>query len=178
MRHILVEIVCRQCGYHTHIKSHTLIQPDLEPKERERILSGRMFAFTCPICHEQITYIHNFLYHDPKRRFLAYMSVDGKAPQELRDQFSASDLICVRSPQALREAILMSEDGIDHALMAQIKSVLMKKDASAEAIYYHDYDPLSNTIWLDFVYENETIGKAIDRNHYDRLVNDKKQERG
>lgn len=174
MRHILVEIICRQCGYHTHIKSHTLIQPDLEPKERERILSERMFTFICPICHERITYIHNFLYHDPKRHFLAYMSVDGKAPKELKEQFPMSELVCVRSPKVLQEVIRMSEDGMDHVLMAQIKESLLKKDASAKAVYYHDYDPLSNTIWLDFVYENETISKAIERSAYDRLMENKR----
>ena len=68
MRHILVEINCRQCGYHTHIKSHTLVKPELEPNLRERILQHAMFTYECPRCHTKTTFIHNFLYHDTNHR--------------------------------------------------------------------------------------------------------------
>ena len=45
MRHILVEITCRGCAYHTHVKSHTLVKPQLEPILKERILQGTMFTY-------------------------------------------------------------------------------------------------------------------------------------
>ena len=178
LRHILVEIVCRQCGYHTHIKSHTLILPDLEPRQREQILNDTMFTFTCPSCQNKLHFLHNFLYHDPKRHFLAYMSSQGEAPHELKEQFPHALLVQVHDPLELKEAILISEDDLDHTLMQKIKALLKQKDPDVLHIRYHDYDADSETIWLDYHYNQATICKAIARSTYERLKRQWEAERG
>ncbi len=170
MRHILVEIVCPKCNHHTHIKSHTWIQPELEPKEKERILHETMFTYTCPHCDEPITFIHNFLYHDPSRRFLIYMNSDRRVSDDLEAQFPTYTRITVSDPKQLKEAISLQEDGFDHDIMKQIKTQLMKQDKAVKNIRYHDYDADSDTIWLEYEYAQETICKAIARHVYDRFM--------
>jgi len=168
MRHILVEIFCRTCGYHTHIKSHTLVQPELEPHLRERILHSTMFTYTCPHCHENITYIHNFLYHDTKRNFLVYMSADHGAPDELSKQFPTAKMASVNHPDALQEMIRIWEDDLDEQVLIRIKANLKKQDPRVKAIRYHDEDRSSHTLWLQFLYEEGTMLKAIERSAYDQ----------
>ena len=75
MRHILVEIVCRNCNYHSHIKSHTLVNSQLEPELKERIVQGTMFRYQCPCCHTVIAFIHSFLYHDNEQKLLIGMDL-------------------------------------------------------------------------------------------------------
>lgn len=170
MRHILVEINCRQCGYHTHIKSHTLVKPELEPNLRERILHHTMFTYKCPCCHYQTTFVHNFLYHDADRRFLVYMSRDGDAPSSLRKQFPDQTLRQVSDPQDLAEVIKIREDGLDDRIMARIKTLLYKKDGDVDTIRYHDFDLASQTVWLEYTYRDHGTYKAIAAQTYEQFV--------
>lgn len=170
MRHILVEIYCCQCGYHTHIKSHTLVKPELEPNLRKRILHHTMFTFECPHCHFKTTFVHNFLYHDTARGFLIFMSKDSDAPESLHKQFPDQALIQVNDPVELAEKIRIREDGLDDRIMAQIKEILRKQDPEVVAIRYHDRDETSKTIWLEYIYADNSAYKAIADQVYEHYV--------
>lgn len=170
MRHILVEINCRQCGYHTHIKSHTLVKPELEPNLRERILQHAMFTYECPRCHTKTTFIHNFLYHDTNHRFLVYMSSDHNVPASLRQQFPDQPLCVVCDPDDLAEIIRMREDALDDQVMIKIKQLLHRKDPKVLTIRYHDCDETSQTIWLTYTYSDTKIYKAITYQTYEQYA--------
>lgn len=176
MRNILVEIICRKCYYHTHIKSHTLVQPAMEPQLRKRILQERMFTYACPRCHEPITFIHNFLYHDVPHRFMVYMSTEERDLQDLREQFPDYMIRSVQTPSQLKEMIQMLEDGWDDRCLTFIQQKLKSKDPLVLDIHYHDKDDESETIWFMFQYEEEQILKAISFHVYDRFYQQLQKE--
>lgn len=169
MRNILVEILCPKCFYHTHIKSHTLALPEIEPKLRERILQDRMFSYECPRCHEQITFIHDFLYHDVNRHRMIYMSKEFTELSRLQEQFPQSSMYCVDHPRSLHEKIQILEDGFDDEVICLIKDKLTKQDRLVKDIWYHDYDCESETIWFLYIYEDQEVVKAIERQTYEMM---------
>lgn len=166
-RHILVEIYCRQCAYHTHIKSHMLVKPELEPNLRERILHNTFFTYECPRCHAKITFIHNFLYHDANRRFLIYMSNETSIPLSIQNQFPDQPLRLVHHPDDLAEIIRMREDQLDDQVMAEIKRLLHQKDPEVQSIRYHDRDQTTHTLWLEYNYAHTSTYKAISEQTYE-----------
>lgn len=170
MRNILVEILCRSCNYHTHIKSHTFVQPALEPLLRQRILENQMFTYTCPRCHEKITFIHNFLYHDVSHQFMIYMGRERRDLSQFKEQFPHFIIRYVAHPDQLRDKIKILEDGLDDQVITSIKHRLMEKDHHVQAIYYHDLDTASSTIWFEFYYTDRQVLKAVTQSVYDRFA--------
>lgn len=150
-----------------------LVKPELEPNLRDRILHHTMFTYECPRCHAQITFIHNFLYHDAERCFLVYMSSAEKIPDALRKQFPDQPLRLVHHPDDLAEIIRMREDQLDDQVMIKIKQLLHQKDPEAKTIRYHDRDDASQTIWLKYTYANTSAYKAIAYQVYERYQKQK-----
>ncbi len=175
MRHILVEIHCRSCGYHTHIKSHTLVQPQLEPILRERILKQRMFTYECPRCHAKIDFIHSFLYHDSKRQFLIYMNAEQTMPEALREQFPTARLCSVSNPRQLSECIALYEDELETEVIAVIKRKIQAQDKEIKTITYHDKDIGNQMLWFTCTYENHTEYKAIAYSAYEQIKQTQKK---
>lgn len=165
MRNILVEITCPKCGYHKHVKSHTLVLPEMEPELRKRILRNTMFSFQCPCCRQEIMYLHNFLYHDKKHQFLIYMGEDGSCLPELREQFPQAILRHVQTPAQLIEKIRILEDGMDDRIIAFLKLQLKRKYPSAQ-IQYQDIDICSSSIWFTFKEGENKEAKGIDMDIY------------
>lgn len=144
MRNILVEITCRNCFYHTHIKSHTMVLAELEPKLRERILAASMFSYRCPRCGSEIEFLHNFLYRDKAHEFLIYMSEDKKDVSELLEQFPHWTLRTVHSTNDLQEKIRILEDGLDDRWIELLKVKLFQQE---EQVRYFDQDEHQN-LWF------------------------------
>lgn len=167
MKNILVEIKCNRCFYYTHIKSHTLVLPDLEPNLRKRILAQEMFNFTCPRCHQVISFIHPFLYHDKQHHFLLVVSQEDKNLQELQAQFPNTTIRLVKSDSELREKIAIFEDGLDDVRMEYLKDKLKQKFPDAKEIVYRDYDALSNSLWFTFLFPKQYEDvKGVDMSVY------------
>lgn len=168
MKNILVEITCRNCYYHTHIKSHTLVMPDFEATLRERILNHEMFSYTCPRCGKQILFLHPFLYQDKQHQFLLFMSSEEKDLQELQERFPAYTVRLLHSAEDLAERIRILEDGLDDRILMIVKALLKRKYPKCGRISYHDYDKDSASIWLEFEEQGERDLKGIDRAIYDK----------
>ena len=162
MKNILVEITCRNCYYHTHIKSHTLVMPDFETTLRERILKHEMFSYTCPRCGKQILFLHPFLYQDKQHQFLLFMSSEKKDLQELQERFPTYTVRLLHSAEALAERIRILEDGLDDRIVMIVKVLLKQKYPRCEQISYHDYDRDSASIWLEFEKAEERNIKGIE----------------
>lgn len=169
MRHILVEIICRSCGYHTHVKSHTLVKPQLEPLLKERILQGTMFVYECPRCYTSISYIHGFLYHDSERKLLIGMDLKEKTISALKEQLPDSCLFLVTNPQQLRETIKITEDQLLPDLIAQLKAQLYKQDSAIQTIQYHDFDDENNMLWFTCKYDQGEQYKAVAYTAYEQM---------
>lgn len=170
MKNILVEIKCNRCFYHTHIKSHTLVLPDLEPNLRKRILLGSMFTYTCPRCHQGISFIHPFLYHDKVHRFLIVVNQEDKDMEELQIQFPNTIVRLVKTMEELKEKITIFEDALQDKRVDRIKTKLLFKYIDVKRIIYRDYDSTSNSLWFTFFYEDgrEDI-KGVDMSVYQTI---------
>lgn len=169
MRHILVEIICRSCGYHTHVKSHTLVKPQLEPLLKERIMQGTMFVYECPYCHTSISYIHGFLYHDSERKLLVGMDLKEKTISALKEQLPDSRLFLVTNPQQLSETIKITEDQLLPDIIARLKALLYKQDPAIQTIQYHDFDDENNMLWFTCKYDQREQYKAVAYTAYKQM---------
>ena len=169
MRHILVEITCRCCAYHTDVKSHTLLKPQLEPTLKDRILQGTMFTYECPRCHSIVSFIHSFLYHDSERRLLIAMALSDKTINTLREQLPDSQLYTVKNPQQLSEAVKAAEDRLAIESIELLKKQLKKQDNEIQEVIYHDYDYENQMLWFTCRYKNHEEYKAVPYTAYEQI---------
>lgn len=169
MRHILVEIICRNRAYHTHIKSHTLVNPQLEPLLKERIQQGTMFTYECPNCHTAISFIHSFLYHDSEHKLLIGMDLKEKAITALNEQHPDSHLYLVNNPAQLSETIKITGDELILDVVLQLKHELQKQDNSILEISYHDFDKENQMLWFTCKYKQYEQFKAIAYDTYKQM---------
>lgn len=169
MRHILVEITCRGCAYHTHVKSHTLVKPQLEPSLKEQILQGTMFTYECPRCHISVSFIHNFLYHDSERKLLVAMDLSEKVLSALREQLPDSRLYTVKNPRQLSEAVKTAEDQLVLEVIEFLKKQLKKQDNEIQEVIYHDYDDENQMLWFTCRYKNHEEYKAVPYTAYEQI---------
>ena len=174
MRHILVEIVCRKCTYHSHIKSHTLVNSQMEPELKERIRQGTMFRYQCPCCHTVIAFIHSFLYHDNKQKLLIGMDLKEQTITALKDQHPDSHLYLVKDPEQLREAVNIIEDHLQLDVIVRLKKQLMKQDVSIQKVIYHDYDRENHMLWFTCQYDIYEQYKAVAYTTYKKMHEYKK----
>ena len=65
---------CPSCGCNGEFKMYDSVNVSLDPKLRDKVLSGEIFDWTCPKCGEVVSLRHNLLYHDMKREFQIYYS--------------------------------------------------------------------------------------------------------
>ena len=107
------------------------VNVSLDPKLRDRVMSGEIFDWTCPQCGQVISLLHNLLYHDMKREFQVYFSpteCDGinnmindtlaKYPG-MKRTFRTVDTL-----NALREKILIFEEGLNDIAVELSKAVI------------------------------------------------------
>lgn len=166
MRNILVEINCPTCGYHKHIKSHTLVLPELEPELRKRILAHTMFTYRCPRCAQKIIFLHNFIYHDKAHHFLIYMGEDDHNLDDFQQQFPDTIIRHVDSPSQLEEKIRIFEDGFDDRILSILTLQLKRKYPDTLQILYHDVDRESHSLWFTFRKAEGDEIKGIDMDIY------------
>lgn len=166
MRNILVEITCPACGFHKHVKSHTLVLPELEPELRKRILSHTLFSYHCPVCKQEIIFLHSFIYHDKAHRFLLYMGEDVSCIEDFKKQFPDTLLRHVHTPSQLAEKLRILEDGLDDRVLCFLTLFLKRKYPRVKKIQYHDKDEATQSIWFTFLHEDCEELKGIDFDTY------------
>ena len=77
------EIKCPNCGNPITINAYTSINVKLEPELREKVLSGKIFEYTCEHCYHHGHMGYPFLYHDPNNKFLIQYSAPQDAQKHL-----------------------------------------------------------------------------------------------
>ena len=106
----------------------------LDPKLRERVLSGEIFDWTCPKCGETISIRHNLLYHDMDKEFQVYYSpTECEALNDMMNETLAKfpgmrkTIRTVDSLNALREKIYIFEEGLND-IAIELTKVVIKYD--------------------------------------------------
>src|SRR4051812_27957534 len=75
-------ITCPTCKHTFDTTLWLSVSAPLNPELRTRVLDGSMFDHSCPKCGQAIYMNHDFVYSDPKRRFMVALTVpkNGKPP--------------------------------------------------------------------------------------------------
>lgn len=77
--HLLVE--CPHCKQPGFIESSPRIVSSRDEHATEQLLKGKLFKYTCPMCHKTTSMIYDCLYHDTKHRAFMMFSTS-KNPEK------------------------------------------------------------------------------------------------
>lgn len=162
------EVSCPQCGAAVETELWPGVDAAEHPELRSRVLDETMFDWTCPECGYRARFLYPFLYHDPHRRFLVYLSPAGEARgcgaadvEAEFPQFGGFVKRVVFSPEALKEKILIFESGLDDLAVELLKLALggvldRKYGKKTSAGYFCFADEEENRIGFSFLQEGET----------------------
>lgn len=130
-RFSIQEITCPKCSYKGEFKMYDSANVSLDPELREKVLSGEIFRWACPKCGENITILHNLLYHDMKNDFQVYFSPNdcaelNKTLNGLMEKMPGArkTIRSVESLNALNEKILIFEEGLNDIAIELIKALI------------------------------------------------------
>ena len=130
-------LTCPSCGYHGEYKMYDSVNVTLEPKLREKVLSGTIFDWVCPHCGESISIRYNMLYHDMDRGFQVYYSPrhsseTNKMMNNLLTRYRGMRCLCrtVETLNDLREKIYIFEEGLNDIAIELLKLVMKYEKGS------------------------------------------------
>lgn len=161
------EISCPQCGAAVKTELWPGVDASQNPELRTRVLDETMFDWNCPECGYAARFLYPFLYHDPKRGFMVYLSPNGggcgcesaDADSEF-PQLAGLTKRLVATPEALKEKILIFEAGLNDYAVELVKlalaGVLDKKYGKKTSAGYFCYaEEPENEIVFSFLLEGE-----------------------
>jgi CpXC protein len=64
-----IEVECPDCGYQQSVVIWESLNANVSPRAREELIEGKINAFVCESCGQQVQVGAWLLYHDMKRRF-------------------------------------------------------------------------------------------------------------
>lgn len=162
------EISCPQCGAAVKTELWPGVDAIRNPELRTRVLSESMFDWNCPECGYAARFLYPFLYHDPERKFMIYLSLNdedcgNETAEEIETKFPQySGLVkrLVSTPEALKEKILIFEAGLDDRAVELVKFALVgvlnsKHGKEASAGYFCYADEEKNEIGFSFLFKGE-----------------------
>jgi len=123
--------ICPKCKFQDEFKMYNSVNVTLDPKLREKVLSGEIFDWTCPKCGEKYSIRHDLLYHDMDKEFQIYYSPNNIV--ELNQTISNLAKKCpgirrqyrtVDSLNSLREKILIFEKDFNDIAIELVKAIL------------------------------------------------------
>lgn len=162
---ITEEISCPQCGAAVKTELWPGADAARNPELRARVLSETMFDWSCPECGYAARFLYPFLYHDPERNFMVYLSPNGGECGEvdLETEFPQLRGVAKRlvtTPEALKEKVLIFEAGLDDRAVELVKfalsGVLDRKHGKKTAAGYFCYaDEPKDEIGFSFLLEGE-----------------------
>lgn len=80
----LLNIKCPHCGGQVEYKTYASINSKSDPELKEQLLSGQLFRYECPHCHEKGYLGFPFLYHDPVNHILIQYTSPEKRDETLK----------------------------------------------------------------------------------------------
>jgi|GEM_PF-439612 len=123
---VKAEITCARCGKKNELTLRACVNVSLHPEEKEKILDGSFFHYTCPDCKETMSVTYPLLYDDMGKALMIYLLPDQteealKALNAQQKTWSADMLkaakVCtmraVRNLHELSEKIKIADAGLD-----------------------------------------------------------------
>lgn len=148
MKSILVALTCPRCGYITHKKSETFVNPLFEPECRKELLQLTFFAHDCPNCHKHLEFVHDCLYVDQKKHFMILLKVSNSDPITQQKQPQIHIMRRVDSAAALMEKIRIFDSYLNDYAMERLKYRL-KKGHDYTDIRFQEFDEQTQILWFE-----------------------------
>lgn len=136
-------ITCPKCGKTSSFTIWQSLNTMLNPEEKEKVVSGELFRFTCPACGYTAQVDYGFLYHQMEDEMMIYYVQDdegyeqayefctGKKTNGEESEFKVFEAYgdgmkdylyrIVRSQNRLREKIRIFDDGKDDRIIELMK---------------------------------------------------------
>ena len=182
-----VNVTCPRCGKVSDTIFWKSLNAGANVPQRERLLSGDLFTFTCPSCGEQGMTDYPVLYHDDRKRFVIYYANSEKSAgeieavlAELRGDGGRKGLPegytvrVVFTPHALREKVILLENGLDDRTVEILK--LLHLPGVREA--YPGLDPAEILFFLDeesyglqFIGGEKSVYARVEKSVYENVLN-------
>ncbi len=159
MKPVLVEIHCPNCQWHTHITCETLIMEELEPRYKQLILEDKMFHYSCSRCGCDIEYVLEVTYISKKGAYILVLKPNAcfsGFTLHHTDVYKHKRLVSTVSQ--LKEKIRIFDDQL-HDYAIELLKYKINKKMETDAIFYHDIDKDTNTLW--FQMEREEVSQII-----------------
>lgn len=123
---VTAEITCSHCGKKDTISLRACVNVSLHPEEKQQVLDGSFFMYTCPDCKEKTAVSYPLLYDDMGKALMIYL-LPGQTEEALaklnaqqetwsEDMLKAAKVCtmrAVRSINELAEKIKIADAGLD-----------------------------------------------------------------
>ncbi|MDL2257960.1 CpXC domain-containing protein [Eubacteriales bacterium OttesenSCG-928-K08] len=136
-------ITCPTCGTSFETRYWESLNAEMNPAEKEQLLSGKLFYTTCPNCHAQHQFVYPMLYHDMTHKLMVWLlfeeeqirvllhEMDGVRTSSLMISQTGYHYRFVRSINELREKAMIFAYGLDDRVIEVLKlfqrSIIHKK---------------------------------------------------
>ena len=119
------DIVCPQCGRVQKLGMAVSVNCEENPELRRDILREGIFDWECLNCGYTAQMAYPLLYHDPGRGFMVALRPSGTVSKaEAVPAVRGLRLRSVKSPQELKEKILIFEAGLDDVAVELVKNAI------------------------------------------------------
>lgn len=123
---VKADITCAKCGRKDTLTLRACVNVSLHPEEKQQVLDGSFFQYTCPDCGEKMTVIYPLLYDDMAKALMIYLlpdqTEDALAKLNAQQKTWSEDMLkaakvctmrAVRSINELAEKIKIADCGLD-----------------------------------------------------------------
>jgi hypothetical protein len=150
-----IDVVCPSCGSPQKFKLWESLNVEIDPAEKENLLSGEICTLRCESCGEESPIEHDLLYHDPEKKLLIQLRYeeseeDSTLPPAIE---SLSAVIAqgyrlrvVKTFKDLVEKVLIFDDRLDDRVLEVLKSqswrqvldLMPESEPPSDEIYYQE----------------------------------------
>lgn len=142
------KLTCPYCNRPSTVGLYQSVNVTLEPDLKEKVFSGELFVFTCPLCGEKAKLDMPLLYHDMDRQFLiqsCHSEEDAKEfcvhnraidamPKIAKDGYEFRAVVGLND---LKEKVLVFEAGLNDIIVDLFKYLMLSSDdAEFDRIFF------------------------------------------
>ena len=122
-------LTCNKCGHEFPIEVYESVNVTMDKDLKEKVVTKKIFEFTCPECGEFHRVIYPFLYVDMEKMFMVYLADKETNLNDLRDQqlIQATDFLhnykcrAVVDMHQLAEKIMINDLGLNDRVIEILK---------------------------------------------------------
>ena len=120
------DIVCPACGQTQKLEMYTSVNAEENPELRRDILRESVFDWECRHCGYTAQMAYPMIYHDPAHGFMVCLRPSGAVSKaEAIPAVRGLKKRSVKTPEELKEKILIFEAGLDDAAVELVKNAIV-----------------------------------------------------